>query len=177
LERRSEQGQIDLLYGDESGVSLQPYVPYAWQFKGEQVGMPSTSGGRMNCFALLSRNNDCVWEVTQERITASWISERLDRLSFSVKRLTVVVLDNARIHTKAVKEKGAVWQERGLFVWFLPPYSPELNIAEILWRKLKYEWLQAEDYKDAETLRLAVSQALAAVGRSLNIQFSKMKMV
>lgn len=112
-------------------LSLQPCVPYAWQFAGEHVGMPSTQGGGLNCFALLSRDNCCFAEVTQQSITADWISERLDRLSLSVCRLSVVVLDNARVHTKAVKERFAVWQERGLFVWFLPTYSPHLNIANV----------------------------------------------
>ena len=31
--------------------------------------------------------------------------------------------------------------EKKLFVCFLPTYSPELNMIEILWRKVKYEWL------------------------------------
>ena len=39
----------------------------------------------------------------------------------------------------AVKERGALWQKRGLFVFFLPPYIPHLNIAEILWRNFKYD--------------------------------------
>ena len=55
---------------------------------------------------------------------------------------------------------------------FLPTYSPQLNIAEVLWRKLKYEWLRPEDYADKETLRHAVWQALMAVGGALNIAFS-----
>ena len=70
-----------------------------------------------------------------------------------------------------------MWQERGLFVWFLPTYSPHLNIAEVLWRKLKYEWLRPEDYVDRDTLRYAVWQALHAVGKSLFIAFSPFKMV
>ena len=60
LEQLSQQGHIDLFYGDESGVSLLPCVPYGWQFQGDQAGMPSTSGKGVNCFALLSRQNDCV---------------------------------------------------------------------------------------------------------------------
>ena len=99
----------------------------------------------MNCFALLSRDNQCHFATTEQRITAGWISERLDRLSLLVQCVTVVVLDNARVHTKAVKDRFCVWQERGLFVWFLPTHSPHLNIAEVLWRKLRYEWLRAED--------------------------------
>ncbi len=177
LERLWEQGKIDLFYGDESRVCLQPCVPYAWQFRDEQVGMPSAQGVGMSCFALLSRDNRCFSAVTQASIDATWISEKLDQLSLSLRRLTVVVLDNARVHTKAVKDRSWVWQERGLFVWFLPTYSPHLNIAEVLWRKLKYEWLRAEDYTDTETLHYAVWQALSAVGNSLRIEFGTAKIV
>lgn len=152
-------------------MSLLPCVPYAWQFADEQVVAPSERGGRMNCFALLSRDNRIHRALTQETITAAWISEQLDALSLSLARLTVVVLDNASVHLKAVKERGAIWQERGLFVFFLPPYSPHLNIAEVLWRRLKYEWLRPEDYADEETLHYSVWQALSAVGQSLKINF------
>ncbi len=81
-------------------------------------------------------------------------------------------MDNARVHTKAVRAREAVWQGRGLFVLFLPTYSPHLNIAETLWRKMKYEWLRPEDYTDEERLRLSVWQALRAVGTGLSIRFS-----
>lgn len=55
---------------------------------------------------------------------------------------------------------------------YLPTYSPHLNIAEVLWRELKYEWLRAEDYAEAPTLHYQVWLALKAVGRSLRINFS-----
>jgi transposase len=175
FEQLSVQGQIDLLYGDESRVSLLPCVPYGWQFQGEQVSMPSDGRGGVNCFALISRGNECRFHLTDGKITGDWISERLDALSLSLGRPTVVVLDNASVHVKALKARGAVWQERGLFVWLLPTYSPHLNIAEILWRKLKYEWLRPEDYADEDTLRYAVWTALGAVGHSLKIAFSPFK--
>ena len=161
-----------MFYGDESRASLQPCVPYGWQFADEKVTMPSEKGGGVNCFALLARDNRCHVRLTEETITAQFVSEELDAFSWAIERPTVVVLDNARLHLKAVKAREAVWQERGLFVLFLPTYSPHLNIAETLWRKLKYEWLRPEDYADAETLRLSVWQALAAVGTSLFIRFS-----
>ncbi len=126
--------------------------------------MPSERGGSVNCFALISRDNRIHRYLMQETITADWISERLEASSLSLPRLTVVVLDNASVHKKAVRARWAIWQERGLFVSFLPPYSPHLNIAEILWRKLKYEWLCPQDYPDKETLHHAVWQTLVAVG-------------
>ncbi len=56
---------------------------------------------------------------------------------------------------------------------YLPLHSPHLNIAETLWRKLKYEWLQATDYLTTEGLFYKVRQALAAIGKGLKIQFSE----
>jgi transposase len=174
LEKLSQQGLVDLYYGDESRVSIEPCVPYGWQFKDEGVFMPSAKGTGLNCFALLSRANECRFETTRQRITSDFIVEQFERLSFSICRVTVVVLDNARIHTsKRVQQRRAYWEARGLFIFYLPPYSPHLNIAEALWRKLKYEWLRAEDYATAEGLFYRVRQALSAVGSILKIRFSE----
>lgn len=179
LEQLSQQGHIDLLYGDESGVSLMPCVPYGWQFTEEKVSLPSTQGRGVNCFALLNRQSRCWFRTTQKVITASTIVQWLEQFSQSLRRPvrpTVVVLDNAPVHrAKEVRQQLAGWQKRGLYVFYLPNYSPHLNIAETLWRKLKYEWLEAEDYANKETLCYGVWQALAAVGKSLNINFSQYK--
>lgn len=82
-------------------------------------------------------------------------------------------MDNARIHTAAkVKQAMKTWQNRGLFLFYLPPYSPHLNIAERLWKELKARWLRPEDYLSSDQLFYAVNLALAAVGKKLFIQFA-----
>ena len=177
LENLSNNRLIDLYYADESRVSLEPCVPYGWQFADEEVSMPSAKGDGLNCFALLSRNNRCLIETRQETINSQFIFEQLEVLSFNLPKLTVVVLDNARIHTSGIiKERIKVWQQRGLFIFYLPRYSPHLNIVETLWRKLKYEWLNPADYQSKEHLFYQVRLALTAVGNSLFIKFSKFKL-
>ena len=173
MERLSKSGEIDLYYGDEAGVSLEPNVPYGWQFADEEVSMPSEKGCGINCFGLFTRSNKS-WTATSEKpIDAAFVVEQLERFSFSLSRLTVVVLDNARIHTgKKMCERIKSWQHRGLFLLYLPTYSPHLNIAETVWRKLKYEWLSAADYESKAHLQYAVSLALRAFGKSLKIRFS-----
>jgi transposase len=174
LEKLSKLGLIELYYGDESRVSIEPCVPYGWQFEDELVFMPASKGAGLNCFALLSRGSELLFETTRRRITSEFIIEQLERLSFSMKKLTVLVLDNARVHTsKKMQERRPFWQQRGLFLFYLPPYSPHLNIAERLWRKLKYEWLQPEDYTTTDGLFYQVRQALSAVGKGLKIRFSE----
>ena len=168
---------IDLYYGDESRVCLEPCVPYGWQFADEEVFVPSSKGPGLNCFALLRRDNACRFKTTKERVDAPFIAQQLEHLSWGLERITVVVLDNAPVHTGvAVQERRQDWEARGLFLFYLPPYSPHLNIAETLWRKLKYEWLCASDYFDPETLFYRVTQALAAVGTLLHIHFAPFRL-
>lgn len=176
LESLSERRLIDLYYADESRVSLEPCVPYGWQFPDEDVFMPTQKGGGLNCFALLKRDNDCLIETVQENIDSRFIFDRLEQLSMGLKKLTVVVLDNARIHTsRVIKERAAVWQNQGLYLFYLPRYSPHLNIVETLWRKLKYEWLSPLDYQSSEQLFYQIRLALTAVGENLFIKFSKFR--
>jgi transposase len=174
LEQQSRQGHIDLFYADESQVSPPGYVPYGWQFEEEQVCIASAQGKGLNCFALISRDNRMVYATSQETITASFIAHQLEKLSFSLTKLTVVVLDNARVHT-ATKINQALdrWQQRGLFLFYLPPYSPHLNMAERLWKELKARWLKPEDFRTPDNLFFAVNMALAAVGKQLFIQFNE----
>lgn len=173
FEEFSASGSIDLYYADESGVSLEPNVPYGWQFKDEAVSMPSEKGKGINCFGLFTRSNQSWTAVSDRAISGGFVMEQLERFSLSIKRVTVVVLDNARIHSgKQIRERQSAWQARGLFLFYLPTYSPHLNLAETVWRKLKYEWLSAEDYASKEHLQYAVRQALWAFGKSLKIHFS-----
>jgi transposase len=87
--------------------------------------------------------------------------------------LESTVLDNARVHkSKLVNQNLSVWEKRGLFIFFLPCYSPHLNIAETRWRKLKGEWIVPEDYFEKDSLLYAVNRCMATIGINLNINFS-----
>ncbi len=70
-------------------------------------------------------------------------------------------MDNAPIHkSKLFTRNIEKWQtENDLFVLFLPTYSPELNLIEILWRKIKYNWLDFLAFLSKD------------IGRKFNIQF------
>jgi hypothetical protein len=138
--------------------------------------MPTTKEGKINCFGMISPTNDFVWSTTTSPIDSHFIIEQMDNFSFSLNKPTVVVLDNARPHTAAkVKERISVWQSRGLYLFYLPTYSPHLNLAETLWRKLKYEWLKPEDYLTKEELFYSLNRAFAAIGDELKINFSPPK--
>jgi transposase len=173
LEKLSQQGLIDLFYGDETHVSSEGYVPYGWQFPDEKVSILVEKGYKINIFGLINRENTCFWASTEESINSLFVMEQLEDLSLKIKKETFIVLDNASVHkSKLLLERIPFWQKRGLFLFYLPTYSPELNIAETVWRHLKGGWLKPEDYFDKDNLFYAVNRCMANIGSNCKINFS-----
>jgi transposase len=174
LEQQSELGNIDLFYGDETGVSELAYVPYGWQQKNENLAIPAQHGSQLNCFGILSRTNQFFSKTSINAINADFIIDFLEEFSFKIQKQTVIILDNARVHSaKKVKERFVFWQKRGLYIFYLPPYSPHLNIIERLWKELKARWLKPEDYISFDDLQYATLNCFDRIGFDLNIKFSK----
>ena len=70
----SNEGHIDLFFGDESHVCTQGYVPYGWQFKDEDVFVPAQKAARLNLFGFISRNNEYHGFTAQENTCRIWMS-------------------------------------------------------------------------------------------------------
>jgi hypothetical protein len=125
LEAQRKQGDIALYYADESKVCEEGYVPYGWQFKEETVSIAGAKGAAINIFGLISRQNHFRYAYSRESIKADLMVEQLEKLSFEINKLTVVVLDNAKVQVAGkVKGRFKYWQQRALFIFYLPPYLP-----------------------------------------------------
>jgi transposase len=72
----------------------------------------------------------------------------------------IVVMDNLGAH-KAAGVIEAI-EARGADVWYLPPYSPDLNPIERVWAKVK-AWLRRIGARDLDGIGIAVAAALRAV--------------
>src|SRR5216684_6112468 len=57
LQKQEDQGKIDIYYFDESGFTLDPYIPYALQEAGSVIEIPATKGSRINVLGLMNRKN------------------------------------------------------------------------------------------------------------------------
>lgn len=64
------------------------------------------------------------------------------------------------------------WEAKGLFIKWLPAYSPKLNIIEILWKFIKYNWLPFSAYASFKQLVIEVEEILSQIGEQYRIQFA-----
>jgi transposase len=175
LEKLKEQaawGEIDLYYVDESGFCLIPYVPYAWQEKGETVEIKSYGKRRLNILGFLSVEHGLVAYTTEENIDSDVVIAFFDTFISSLTRKTVVVMDNSRYHTsRAIEAKLPEWESKNLEIFYLPKSSPQLNLIEILWRFMKYEWIQWWAYKGWDYLVKYIEMVICGYGTGYEINF------
>ena len=105
-------------------------------------------------------------------VDATAIIESLDQFSEQLEKRSYVLIDNAPMHrSKAFIQQIPKWVKRGLIVKYLPSYSPELNLIEILWRFMKYYWLPVAAYASFQSLVTAVENILRGFGIEYQIAF------
>lgn len=172
--RASQQiGFIDLYFFDESGFSLTPTVPYAWQPKGQTIEIFATRGNYLSVLGFLSVQQHLESFVVSGSVDTEMVIACFDAFSEHLNKPTWVILDNAPQHTsRAFKAKIPEWEKRNLFIQYLPAYSPELNLIEILWRFIKYSWLPFSAYLNSESLRKYLEDILCNVGEKYQIIFA-----
>ncbi|MBD2005530.1 MULTISPECIES: transposase, partial [Cyanophyceae] len=172
LKRLEDEGKIDLYYLDEVGFSRIPSVPYGWQDIGEYLEISSCHSRRLNILGIINRGNHLETYVSLQTINSDVVIACIDAFFPVVDKPTVIVVDQSSIHTSdAILEKREEWRERNLSIFELPSYSPELNLIEILWRFIKYEWIEIDAYKAWETSVASVEKILREFGKSYVINF------
>jgi transposase len=86
----------------------------------------------------------------------------------------VVVLDNAGLHTsKAVKAARPGLAKAGVYLYYLPPYSPELNLIEPVFRQVKHQDIPVRSHTSKADLRQAVESGFETCRRRLQAKSYK----
>ena len=173
MQEQHKRGEIGLYYFDEAGFSLDPCIPYAWQQEGEVIEVPASQRGRVNVVGFMNTDNDLHPFLFEQSVNSSVVVACFDLFCQTLQHKTVVVMDNASIHRSVEFEENLPrWKKKGLCIKFLPEYSPELNLIEILWRKIKYEWLPFSAYHSLTVLIEALEDILRKFGSEYQINFA-----
>ncbi len=124
-------------------------------------------------FGLLARDNTFEGYDTLGAMNAELLAAFVDDFATKITCKTIIVLDNAPFHrADYLRSKIKEWEEQDLYIWFLPAYSPHLNLIETLWRKVKYEWLKPHHFIDWQSLNDALDEIFVNIGAKYTINFS-----
>ena len=177
-QKRADKGKLDLFYFDEAGFNLTPCIPYAWQKKNTSIELFAQRGSTQTVLGFMNKQLD-FYAYTKDGSTKSQdVIFCIDHFCQQIRdgktkaHPTILVLDNAPTHTSRLfKERIPYWRDKGLRIEFLPKYSPELNLIEILWRFIKYKWLPFEAYNSKQSLVNELNNILIHIGTTYQINF------
>ncbi|MEJ7863345.1 MAG: transposase [Pyrinomonadaceae bacterium] len=132
---------------------------------------------KVNLFGVFRPDNFCFTYESAGNINADFLIQSINDFCCYLKKPTVLVLDNAPTHrSQKFIEQIEKWMEQDLYVFFLPKYSPHLNLAETFWRKAKYEWLRPSDYDSFAKFKTKIKAIFTGIGSEYKIAFSQMSL-
>ncbi|MGF6971490.1 transposase [Paraburkholderia sp. WC7.3g] len=174
LQQAARDNAVRLVYFDEAGFAASPPVQRAWSPR----GLPHCIEPRFHCRrsvlgALDFGANALTHHVASSSIKCDAVVEFLDQIAMQGNdRPTIVVLDNASIHHAIDSEVHERWlREHRMQLFYLPPYSPELNLIEIVWKHAKYHWRRFVTWTK-ETIDAEIGKLLAGYGSEFEIRFA-----
>jgi transposase len=179
LRKRSRRGscKFELWYFDEAGFSLTPSVPYAWQPEGSRIELESLGNQRerQNVLGFLRWDGaDFYSAVFEGRLDNHLVAGCIRQFAAAKAgaKPKLIVLDNAPAHRgDEFEEEMEELATEGILLLFLPSYSPELNLIELLWKKIKYEWLPLDIYGSFQSMCEGLFEVLKGVGSKYRITF------
>ena len=131
---------------------------YAWIEKGKEFEQPTVSGrDRVNINGIVNARDvtdviaiDCVSVNAQS--TKELYQKALEKHPEAEK--IYIISDNARYYRN--KELAEWVKDTKITQIFLPPYSPNLNLIERLWRFLRKKVINTHFYRTKELFRRAI---------------------
>ena len=122
--------------------------------------------------ALNYRTNEVSYRVGSGKNAACFLGFLSQLAQEYQGRQCLLVLDNASYH-RAVVVRKYLMELNSLFeVIWLPPYCPELNDIERIWKYVKGASLANYDFGQADTLREAIVEVFEALNASTETELA-----
>ena len=138
IQALAKKARATLYFCDEAGVRSDFHSGTSWAPKG-QTPIVEATGQRygMNIISAISPRGDMRFMTVEGRMNAGKFIEFLKRLLHNAERPIFLIVDGHPSH-RARKVFEFLRKTNGrLRLFFLPPYSPELNPDELVWNHLK----------------------------------------
>lgn len=157
---QAQTGQRVVFFVDAAHFVLAPFLGFLWSLARVFIRAPA-GRQRFNVLGALNAVTHELITVTNDAyITAETVCELLRKLAaLNLGRPISVFLDNARYQKCALVMATAA--SLHIELCFLPPYSPNLNLIERLWKFVKKQCLYSRYYTDFTAFKAAIVECLS----------------
>jgi transposase len=174
---KASPDKLQVWFWDESGFSLRVIRRRSWVKKGSRKkvtgqrsrGKVNVMGGvryhdkKRTCFFIDKGNSISFYEQIKNLYTSiknEWINQgNLGDIFISSGVKILIILDNASYHKKKDVLQKIEQEMPNIQLYFLPPYSPDFNLAELVWHSAK-EYIAHRLFKSVPDLQNLLDRLL-----------------
>lgn len=169
----AQENKRHVFFIDAAHFVLQPFLGFLWSLVRLFIKAPS-GRQRFNVLGALHATSLQLMTVTNcDYINSHSVVALLRQLAMTFTDLPItLVLDNARYQRCHFVQSMAA--ELGIELLFLPPYSPNLNLIERLWKFVKKQCLYSQYYEKFADFKQAIQDCLAEVSGKFKDQVTSL---
>ncbi len=166
IKQQSRKDKATIFFNDEASVRSDFHSGTTWALKGK-TPVIETTGARfsVNMISAVNARGLMRFMTINGRLNSDKFIEFLKRLIHNVDNPIYLIVDGHPAH-KSNKVRNFVKSTNGkLKLFYLPPYSPELNPDELVWNHVKYHRIGKKEIKGPDDLKKKVLSCLRSLQR------------
>jgi transposase len=167
IKRLAHKEKAQIFFADEAGVRSDHHAGTTWAVKG-QTPIVSSTGARfgLNIISAVSAQGEFRFMLVKGRIGAMKFLEFIKRLLYNAPRKVFLIVDGHPMHKARCVMNFVEKSNKQIRLFFLPPYSPELNPDERVWNDLKNNSIGRQSIDSPLHLHKAVISHLRFIQKS-----------
>ncbi len=159
-----------IFFCDEASVRTDHHAGTTWAPVGRTPVVRGT-GNRtsVNMISAVSARGKLHFSVIEGNTNAENFIEYLKKLMHDIPGKTFLIVDGHSAHTAKITRQFVADNKDRLKLFFLPPYSPELNPDEWVWKNIKHDRVGRMAARSKDELRKGVERAVARLQSAAEI--------
>jgi transposase len=159
IKKRAKREKADIYWGDETTVKACDVRGRGYAPRGETPVVNRTEKKEnVSMVSAITNRGKVYWKLHEGSVNGEKFKEFAERLVRGKKRKVFLVLDNAKTHRSKILKEWVGENKKRVSLFYLPPYSPDLNPDEHVNADVKYGVGSKTPKRTKEGLRAATEE-------------------
>jgi transposase len=162
IQARAKKEGAAIFFADEASVRTNYHAGTTWAPVGQTPVVAASGRTRsISMVSAISPRGELHFQVYEEGIRKEEFLEFCKMLVKDMNRPVFLIMDNSQVHRSKILKEHVEQSHGMLSIFFLPPYSPDLNPDEWVWKNVKHDNLGRASVKSESELAQFAQTALA----------------
>jgi len=162
IQARAKKEGAAIFFADEASVRTNYHAGTTWAPVGQTPVVKGSGRTRsISMVSAVSSRGELHFQVYESGIRQEEFLEFCEMLIADTGRPVFLIVDNSQVHRAKLLKEYAAQSNGNLTLFFLPPYSPDLNPDEWVWKNVKHDNLGRASARNEGDLARFASVALS----------------